>query len=262
MHSVENSPVDDRLTVIAISAVAYIFQDVCHEGGHAVVGWLSGAHRITVSSIAFQIDIDSLWAVAAGVLVNLTSAALLSLLLLKPQRYKAVTHYFLVLAMSINLVNGTAYLVISGVFDSGDMRQVIEGLQPIWLWRLGLVLVGGASVWGSILAVGMKLKPFDDQKRRLFRLVWTSYVTAGVVGGLAGLFNPRGLRFVLMAALNGVGPTVVLVLMPGIMRDWQVSNEPAKQIQRSRTWIVIGTICSLTFIFLLGRGVTLSLPVK
>src|SRR5215475_1135057 len=167
MHSLENLPEDDRLTVVAVSAVAYICQAVCHEGGHAVAGWLAGAHRITISSIAFQIDIDSLWAVAAGVLVNLISAALLLLLLLKPHRYKSATHYFLVLAMSMNLLNGTVYLLYSGVFDSGDMRQVIEGLQPLWLWRLGLVLVGGASVWGSILAVGMKLKPFDDQKRRL-----------------------------------------------------------------------------------------------
>ena len=174
MHSHENLPEDDRLTVIAISGVAYIFQDVCHEGGHAVVGWLSGAHRITMSTVNFQIDIDSLWAVAAGVLVNLISAGLLLLLLLKPQRYKTATHYFLVLAMSMNLLNGTGYLIYSGMSQSGDMWQVIEGLQPYWLWRLGLVLVGGASLWGSVLAVGVKLKPFDDQKRRLFRLVGIS----------------------------------------------------------------------------------------
>ena len=262
MHSHENLPEDDRLTVIAISGVAYIFQDVCHEGGHAVVGWLSGAHRITMSTVNFQIDIDSLWAVAAGVLVNLISAALLLLLLLKPQRYKAATHYFLVLAMSMNLLNGTGYLIYSGMSESGDMWQVIEGLQPYWLWRLGLVLVGGASLWGSVLAVGVKLKPFDDQKRRLFRLVGISYVTAGVVAGLAALFNPGGLSLVLIGALNGLGPPFVLILMPRIMRNWRIINEPAPQIQRSRTWIVIGTICSLTFIFLLGRGVTLSLPVK
>jgi hypothetical protein len=152
MHSHEKSPEDDRLTVIPISAVAYICQAVCHEGGHAVAGWLAGAHRIAISSIAFQIDIDSLWAVAAGVLVNLISAALLVLLLLKPQRYKSANHYFLVLAMSMNLLNGTVYLLYSGVFDSGDMRQVIEGLQPLWLWRLGLVLVGGVSFYGSIMA--------------------------------------------------------------------------------------------------------------
>jgi len=219
MHSLEKLPDDDRLTVIAISAVAYICQDVCHEGGHAVAGWLAGAHRVTVSSVAFQIDIDSLWAVGAGVLVNLMSAALLLLLLLKPQRYKPATHYFLVLTMSMNLLNGTAYFLISGMFDYGDLGQVIEGLQPHWLWRLGLVLVGGASFYGSILAVGVKLKPFDDKKRRLFRLMWISYVTAGVVAGLAGLLNPNGVRLVLTAALTGVGPTFPLTRLPGIMRD-------------------------------------------
>jgi hypothetical protein len=179
---------------------------------------------------------------------------------LKPQRFKAATHYFLVLAMSMNLLNGTVYLLYSGVFDSGDMRQVIEGLQPLWLWRLGLVLVGGVSFYGSILAAGVKFKPFDDQKRRLFRLVWISYVTAAVVAGLAGLLNPRGLWFVLIAALNGLGPTLPLIRLPGMMRDWRLSDEPATQIGPSRTWIVIGTICSLTFIFLLGPEVTLSLP--
>jgi hypothetical protein len=219
-----------------------------------------GTHRITVSTVAFQIDIDSLWAVAAGVLVNLISAALLSLLLLKPQRYKAATHYFLVLTMSMNLLNGTLYLLYSGLFDSGDMRQLIEGFQPLWLWRLGLVLVGGAPFYGSIMAAGVKLKAFDDQKRRLVRLVWSSYVTAGAVAGLAGLFNPEGLWFVLMAALNGFGPNLPLIRLPGMMRDWRLSNEPAKQIERSLTWIAIGAICSLTFIFVLGREVTLSLP--
>jgi hypothetical protein len=262
MQSLENLPEDDRLTVIAISAVAYICQAVGHEGGHAVAGWLAGAHRITFSTIDFQIDIDSLWAVGAGVLVNLISAALLWLLLLKPQRYKAATHYFLVLAMSMNLLNGTIYFLYSGVLDSGDMRQVIEGLQPLWLWRLGLVLVGGASFYGSIMAAGLKLKLFDDQKRRLFQLVWISYITAGLVAGLAGLFNPRGWRFVLIAALNGFGPQIPLIRLPGMTRGWRPSNEPAKHIERSLTWIVIGAISSLTFIFLLGPGVTFSLPVR
>jgi hypothetical protein len=107
----------------------------------------------------------------------------------------------------------------------------------------------------------VKLKPFDDQKRRLSRLVWSSYVTAGVVAGLAGLFNPRGLWLVLTAALNGFGPTLPLIRLPRVIRDWRPSNEPAKQLERSLTWIVIGTIGSLTFIFLLGPEITLSLPV-
>jgi hypothetical protein len=44
---------DDRPTLIAISALACILQDVLHEGlGHGVTAWLSGAHTITISTVA------------------------------------------------------------------------------------------------------------------------------------------------------------------------------------------------------------------
>src|SRR5690349_5212564 len=108
-----------------------------------------------------------------------------------------------------------------------------------------------------MVALGAKLNPFDDQKRRLFRLVWISYVSARVVAGLAALFNRGGLWLVLISA--SLGSEFGLILLPRIMRDWRHSDEPAKQIERSRTWIVIGIICSLSVIFLLAPGVTLSL---
>jgi len=41
---------DDKLTLIAISALACILQDVLHEGlGHGLTAWLSGARRVTMS---------------------------------------------------------------------------------------------------------------------------------------------------------------------------------------------------------------------
>lgn len=52
---------DDRLTLIAILALACILQDVLHEGlGHGVTAWLSGAHRVTMSTVALDSDIDTL----------------------------------------------------------------------------------------------------------------------------------------------------------------------------------------------------------
>src|SRR5450755_4341647 len=92
---------DDQLTVIAISACACILQDVLHEGlGHGVTAWLSGAHSLTMSTVALQSDIDTRWIAANGTLVNLFFAGLFWLLLLQPQRYKPATFYFLVLAMA------------------------------------------------------------------------------------------------------------------------------------------------------------------
>jgi len=47
---------DDKLTIIAISALACILQDLLHEGlGHGVTAWLSGARSVTMSTVASAI---------------------------------------------------------------------------------------------------------------------------------------------------------------------------------------------------------------
>ena len=114
MSATEVSAKDDRLTLIAISALACIFQDVLHEGlGHGVTAWLSGAHLLTISTVALQSDIDTRWISANGTLVNLLFSAIFWLLLLRPDGYKPATRYFLVLAMAGNLFTGTGYFFLS-----------------------------------------------------------------------------------------------------------------------------------------------------
>jgi len=82
------SATDDRLTVIAISALACILQDLLHEGlGHGVTAWLNGAHRITMSTVALQSDIETRWISANGTLVNLVFAVIFWLFLLRAHRY-------------------------------------------------------------------------------------------------------------------------------------------------------------------------------
>ena len=121
---------DDRPTIIAISAVACVLQDVLHEGlGHGVTAWLSGAQRMTISTVALSSDIETRWISANGTVVNLIFAVVFWLLLLRPQRYAPATRYFLVIAMAGNLFTGTGYFLFSGVFNFGDWAAVIRGWQ-------------------------------------------------------------------------------------------------------------------------------------
>jgi hypothetical protein len=74
---------DDRLTVVAIAAIACVVQDVLHEGlGHGVTAWLSGAHSLTMSTVALQSDLDTRLISANGTLVNLVFALIFWLLLI------------------------------------------------------------------------------------------------------------------------------------------------------------------------------------
>ena len=124
MPTTEAHPRDDRPTVIAISALACILQDVLHEVlGHGVTALLSGAHRLTVSTVALQCDIETRWISANGTLANLFFAALFFLLLRKPQRYRPATRYFLVLAMMGNLSPAPATSFFLGSPTSATGRR-------------------------------------------------------------------------------------------------------------------------------------------
>jgi len=185
MRAAAVSAKDDRLTVIAIAVLACILQDVLHEGlGHGLTAWLSGAHRLTISTVALDSDIATRWISANGTLVNLIFAAVFWLLLLKPQGYRPATRFCLVLAMAGNLFTGAGYFFFSGITDFGDWAEVIRGLEPHWMWRLGLIVVGMATYYASMLMVAAKLKPFHragESSRRLRGLCWTPYIADGVL---------------------------------------------------------------------------------
>jgi hypothetical protein len=254
---------DDRLTLIAISALACILQDILHEGlGHGVTAWLSGAHQITMSTVALQCDLDTRWISANGTLVNLLFAAIFWLLLLKPKHYQPAARYFLVLAMAGNLFTGTGYFFFSGVSNFGDWAAVIRGLQPHWMWQLGLVVLGVASYYASMLLVAAQLRPLrgDEGPRRLRGLCWTPYFTDGILAGVSGLLNPAGLFYVIASALpSTLGANAGLLSLPGMMlRQSGGEEEQVGPIRRSTAWIVAGAIASLLFIFVLGRGLTWS----
>ena len=260
----KDPPKDDRLTVIAISALACILQDVLHEGlGHGVTAWLSGAHRVTMSTVALQSDISTRWISANGTLVNLLFAAIFWLLLLKPRRYKPATRYFLVLAMMGNLFTGTGYFFFSGVSNFGDWAEVIHGWQPHWAWQLGLIVLGVISYCASMWLVARKLKPFrgaDERPRRIRLLSLTPYFTDAILASLGGFLNPIGIFYVLASALpSTLGANAGLLSLPGIMRKWRPDeDDQVGPVLHSTVWIVAGAVASLLFIIVLGRGLTWS----
>jgi hypothetical protein len=252
---------DDLLTLIAISVLGYIVGDVLHEGvGHGVTAWLSGAHRMTMSTVALQSDIETRWISANGTLVNLVFGAIFWLLLRKSQRFKPATRYFLVIAMAGDLFPGTGYFFYSGVTNFGDWAAVIRGWEPHWAWQFGLVILGAASYYASMLLVAGKLKAFLGDSRRLRGLTFTPYFAEGMLALFGGLMNPLGLFYVIAAALpSTLGANAGLLSLPGIMRGWSRGKEPQTgSVERSVGWIAAGAVASLLFIVVLGRGLTWS----
>lgn len=253
---------DDRPTVIFISLLAYVLDDVLHEGlGHGVTAWLSGAHHLTLSTVALSTDIDTRWISANGTLANLLFGAIFWLLLRKSEGYKPATRYFLVLAMAGNFFTGTGYFLYSGVTNFGDWAAVIRGLEPHWLWQSGLIALGLPAYAASVWLVARALKPFDrpaEPPRRIRTLSWTPYVSEGVLAGVAGLLNPAGLFYVIAAALpSTLGANAGMWALPGLIRRRvPTAQEQVGVISGSVPWLCLGAIATVFFIVVVGRGLT------
>ncbi len=248
---------DDGLTICALGALAYMVQSLLHEGlGHGVAAWLSGANAVTVSTVAMNADIDSRWIAASGTLVNLAAAVLLWIVLRRADRFTVTVRYFLILLFAGNLFTGTGYFFFSGVAGFGDWEQVIRGLHPYWLFRVGLVVLGILSYFGSVLLVAHELRPFGRYRQRLKKLTWTPYFGEGTLAAVAGFLNPAGAIYVLLSALPATLGANSGLLWIRYYVSPPAEGLDAKAIDRSYRWIGASLALGFGFIFVVGRGLT------
>jgi hypothetical protein len=257
------STLDDALTLCAISILACMLSTMLHEGlGHAAIAIATLHASGTLTSLAWSSVKDSRLVAAGGTLVNFASALVFWLLLRAARNAQPALRYFFLITMSINLLAGTGYFFYSGVSNFGDWARVIEGLQPHGLLRAGLIVLGVISYYGAILVIGSSIgrhmgTPLSNV-RRLRRLTWIPYFSSIVIAGVAGLFNPFGMRYVFFSALAATagGGSGLLWLRYYIPRSIQPgsNNQP---IPRSYTWITAAIICAAIFIGVFGPGIHL-----
>jgi hypothetical protein len=272
MDDAPRSPTLDSLTLIAMTAVAYILANGAHEGvGHGGACLLAGGRPVALSTVFFECDKSALsasahrWIAAAGTLANLALGALALVLLNRPVRRNTPTRYFLWLLMTVNLLQAAGYLLFSGIANIGDWASVIQGAEPPALWRAVLSVVGGAAYWGTIQLSLSVLVPFlgkdQGRLRRARKLSLVPYLAGGLISVLAGLPNPQGLWLVLIsAAAAAFGGTSALAWMTQLLRDerrFPPSAEVALSIPRSPAWVVAGALTTLVFMVVLGPSIRL-----
>ncbi len=121
--------------------------------------------------------------------------------------------------MVFNLLVSSGYVAFSGVTNLGDAAELIAGLHPAAVWRGGLIVLGAVVYFLSMWAAALELKRFagrDDGIRRLFRLVWIPYASAGVfaccTGALTQTMGATGLAVAAPAMNQTMGHGAALTL--------------------------------------------------
>ena len=259
----------DAYTVASISILAYMLGNLLHEGtGHGGACVLSGAKPLVLSSVHFECSIDTRFVMAGGTIANFIAAALFFFLGRLTTRRNPRWKYFCWIAMTINLFTATGYFLFSGIGSIGDWAAFIEGLSPLWAWRIGLTIVGAVAYFYAARLSLLELRPLigsdpEDRFRHAIRLSRIPYFAGGIFMCIAGALNPRGMILILIsAAASTFGGTSGLIwdtiwLRSTRMVPYGPATEPLP-IARSWTLIVATCVLGIAFISILGPSVEFS----
>jgi hypothetical protein len=203
----------------------------------------------------------------AGALFNAIAGVVALILLARLRKASNLSKYALWLFGTISLLTAAGYLLfsgVSGVGDFGTTSGLFHGVQPEWLVRVVLTVVGAASY---ALVIIVTLRRIDqliggEGEERVFRaqmLSLTSYLAGSIFLLLVGSLNPHGLEIMLQGALAyGFGGTSALAwMMQCLSRNKVLSVEPLI-VTRSWPWIVVSLVIVVAYGLIFGPTIYVS----
>lgn len=187
----------DRLTLIAVSSLAYIVAVALHEHlGHAAACVLLGSHPTELGAFYVNCDNARLGSLAirlhalAGPVVSLATGFVSFRILRHVPAEAAATFYFVWLLGSIGLMMAAGYLLFSGVSGIGDLGTtpdgVFHGFSPEWAWRValsacGVVAYGRVARWSMRVLAPRLSGPGSGRVRCATVMTLTSYLVLSLI---------------------------------------------------------------------------------
>ncbi|MES2993459.1 MAG: hypothetical protein V4844_18695 [Pseudomonadota bacterium] len=237
-------------TLAAIAALAFIVACVSHEAvGHGGMCIAIGGHVTLLTSVYFRCATGGPVTDAAGPLMNLAVGAGLYKVLHMRRSLSADWRLFLALAMAFNLLWGAGYFIFSAVTNTGDWAFVLRGLalQPSWLWRCLIGVLGVFLYYRSLALIALHLRPGTP--------LVVPYLVAGAVSCAAALFFAGPvLPAVREAAQQSLGAAVGLLWLAYRNSSRAESQSSAMLVDHSNGWLLVSALVTLGFVASFGRG--------
>jgi hypothetical protein len=125
-----------------------------------------------------------------------------------------------------------------------------------------MIVAGALACWLSFRLCSnelSKLIGFEAKHARstAWSLIVPAYLAGGIISVAAALFGPLPLKWALFISGSMFGVTFLLLLLPLRIRVWAIPTQDSFVVPRSGAWLVVGTLVALTFIFVLGPGLSL-----
>lgn len=260
----------DTLTVASIAVVAYALSNAIHEGvGHGGACLLVGCTPRVLTSMQFEGDYAELPRIAARIIASggsvanvLVAAAAIALLRRSPQ-WRAANWCFLWLLATVNLLQGTGYLMFSGVGNVGDWAAVVRGWPGGGVWRVGLAAAGGLTYWAStrwaMATLGARLHARGPERAaEAYRYTLVAYAAGAALYLLAGSRDPGGVAILMVSGVAAsLGGTSGLAWGPQLLRNPALGRPapPLLELARDWRWVAAAAVAAVLFVGVLAPGI-------
>ncbi|MBI5943376.1 MAG: hypothetical protein HY864_03335 [Chloroflexi bacterium] len=264
----------DFLTLIAISAFSAIFATALHEhGGHALACAAQGGKLLELGAFYIDCQYESVTSMGyrfvafAGPFASLLAGLLGMFLFNRTSRANSQMKFFLWHFATVNLMIATGYFLFSGIIGIGDFGLdqygVFYQVEPAWLVRVSLTIVGLTAYFGVVLFSMKKMDTFiggagQERVNRAQMLSLLSWISGGVAAVLIGFLNPHGIIIVLISSVAScVGGTSGLAWMMQMLNRKKDTGESPFVFERSWAWIGASAAFLMVYAAVFGRTIFL-----
>ncbi len=259
----------DFPTLIALSAFSFILATALHEhAGHALACYLLDGHIKELGAFYVDCGYESLsnlgnrLVALAGPLMSLITGVIGVMLFDRASKSNSQLKYFLWHFATVSLMTAAGYMLFSGVAGIGDLGTgeygVFYQVQPEWIYRVGLAILGAAGYYGVIRVSIRKMDSFIgcegvERVNRAQMISLVSYLTGGLVAVLIGLLNPYGLVIVLVSSVaSSMGGTSGLAWMMQLLDRRKNTGDAPFTMKRSWDWIALSIVFLLAYTIIFG----------
>ncbi len=259
----------DLLTILAVGIISFVINNVLHEGlGHGGACLLVGGTPLALSSAHFDCNMAAVsdagirFIAAAGTLVNFLFVFIFWLAFKNLKVKSPIGRYFLWFIMSGSYFVAAGYPLFSGVIGVGDWIDVVNGWQPVWLWRLLLSMIGLVLYVYGIWFALRELKTLigsnpTERPARAFRLTLFPYLAGAIASSLGAWFNPNGAFVIFTSAAAAFGGYSAFAWMSQMLdtKWFSETSDEFVTIDRNWAWIAVAVLLALVHIFILGPSI-------
>ena len=245
----------DRATIVSMAVIASALATLLHEGvGHGLTAFVRGDVPTALTSNHLSSLRPDRVVQAAGTIVNL-AAGVASLMTASRMGARANPRYFFWLLAALNLLPAAGYFLFSGVFGFGDWNEVIRGLPHQAALRVGMTAAGAVLYVLVVWLLAAEVKPFLLDRSTYNTVGRLPYYVAGLFSCAAGLFDPLGIRLLLVSTIPAAfGGSSGLLWADNLVPRTPIEGAPLL-VRRDVVWPVAALVIGVAYIAVLGPGI-------